>query len=304
LFVGQFRVSGPQGVGLHCGTRRAVGLLTPLVLGAVVWRLDPIVDRYLGSFLDPGSIAQMGYTARLASGLMLIGTSGLSIVAFPAIAAHAAAGRRQEFAAEIAHAFRFFLFLMAPIAIGVSVFSVPVVRLLFEHGKFTPGDTAAVAWLLVLSVGLILGSGLGDLLSRTCYAEQDMRTPVVVSIVAFFAAVALKFWLAAPLGAAGIVAATSIYSLLNVALLGWVLLGRLSSSILAGTAGTSLRAVAGSLIACLAAAGVLSLPLRGAVLPAAMVGAATYALAMWLLGDEFAVQFGRWLQPRATMRVD
>jgi peptidoglycan biosynthesis protein MviN/MurJ (putative lipid II flippase) len=155
-----------------------------------------------------------------------------------------------------------------------------------------------VAWLLVLSVGLILGAGLGDLLARTCYAEQDMRTPVIVSIVAFLAAVALKFLLAGHFGAAGIVAATSLYSLLNVALLGWVILRRLSSRVLAGTAGAVARAVAGSVIACLAAALILDLPMTAAVLPAAAIGAASYALAMWLLGDEFAMQFGRWLRTR------
>ena len=39
---------------------------------------------------------------------MLIGTSGLSIVAFPAIAAHAAAGRRAQLNVELSHVIRFF----------------------------------------------------------------------------------------------------------------------------------------------------------------------------------------------------
>ena len=57
--------------------------------------------------------------------------------------------------------------------------------------------------------------------------------------------------------------------------------------------------VTGSVIACLAAALILDLPMTAAVLPAAAIGAASYALAMWLLGDEFAMQFGRWLRTRA-----
>jgi putative peptidoglycan lipid II flippase len=301
LFLAQLPLRGTNPLALHAGTLRCLSLLAPLVLGAVVWRLDPLVDRFLGSYLDQGTIAQMGYASRLTSGLMLIGTSGLSIVAFPAIAAHAAAGRRLEFSLEVAHALRFLLFLMIPVCVGVSVFAIPVVRLLFEYGKFTPSDTAIVAWFVTLSVGAILGFGLGDVLSRTCYADQDTRTPVVVNIATFLLAVALKCGMVVPFGAAGLVAATSIYALLNILVLGGILVYRLTTSILHGTAASLGRSLFSSLVACVAAAVVLYLPLRVAVLLAAAAGAIAYLLVMWLLRDEFAVQLVHWLRRKAGL---
>jgi putative peptidoglycan lipid II flippase len=296
LIAAQFRIAAASAWRLHAGTRRALALLTPLVLGAIYWRLDPLLDRFLGSFLESGSIAHMGYSWRLVSGLMLIGTSGLSIVAFPAIATHAASGQKESLAAEVAHAFRFFLFLMIPICVGVSVFALPVVRLLFEHGRFTPADSQAVALLVVLYAGVIVGAGLGDLLSRTSYAEHDMRTPVLVSMAAFTIAAVLKIIVIRPWGAAGIVAATSFYSLLNVLILGGILLTRLSPAILQGTGKTALRAVIAAGIACAAAAAVLLVPGRWMVLPAAAVGALAYCAAMRMLHDEFAIQLERWLR--------
>jgi putative peptidoglycan lipid II flippase len=295
LFAAQFAHRTSWQLQVHPGTRRCLALLTPLVLGAVYWRLDPLLDRFLGSYLAPGSIAHMGYASRLVSGLTLIGTSGLSIVAFPAIAAHVAAGTKRELNAEIAHAFRFFLFLTIPICVGVGVFAVPVVRLLYEHGKFENADSQAVGLLIVLYGGVILGAGLGDLLSRTCYAQHDMRTPVIVSMAAFTLAALLKCLVVLPWGAAGIVAATSFYSVLNFVLLGGILLARLSAQMLAGTGGTSVRAVACSAVACLAAAVVMRLPTSLAVLPAAGIGALIYVFSMWMLRDEFAHQIQRWL---------
>src|SRR5262249_7839966 len=125
LFLTQLWKTGAWRLPLQHGTRRCLTLLTPLVLAALYWRLPPPVDRYLGSRLPTGNIAHMGYAWRLISGLMLIGTSGLSIVVFPAIAAHAAQSRRSELNAELAYALRFFLFLIVPVCIGLGAFATP-----------------------------------------------------------------------------------------------------------------------------------------------------------------------------------
>jgi putative peptidoglycan lipid II flippase len=286
---------------LHVGTREAMALLAPLVLGAIYWRLDPLLDRFLASSLELGSIAHIGYAWRLVSGLMLLGTSGLSIVAFPAIAAHAAAGRRPELNIELAHAIRFFLFLIVPICIGLGVFSTPVVRLLFERGRFTSGDTIAVAAMVVLYLGVIFGAGMGDLLSRTLYARQDTLTPVVVHSVAFTCAGALKFLLVGRFGAAGLVGATSIFYLLNIAILGAILLRRLGRDMLAGSSGTLLRSAMSSVIACLAASAVMLLPVVWAVIPAAACGALVYVMTMAMFRDEFATKLYHRLAAQRTV---
>jgi putative peptidoglycan lipid II flippase len=223
----------------------------------------------------------------------------LSIVAFPAIAAHATAQRRVQLIAEVAHALRLLLVLVIPICIGLTMFATPVVRLLFEHGKFTSTDTRGVALLIALYVGVILGAGLGDVFSRTLYALQDMWTPVLLSIVAFTIAAGLKFVLVRPYGAAGLVTATSFYYLLNSMLLTAVLLPRLSRDMLAGSAVALARAVASSLVACLAASAVMWLPTPLAVLPAAVCGALVYGVAMWLMQDEFALRLQRAVLRRA-----
>lgn len=294
LFVGQIWESGSwKDRPLHASTRQSLALLVPLVLGAIYWRLDPLLDRFLGSYLQAGTIAHIGYAWRLVSGLMLLGTSGLSIVAFPAIARHAAAGRRAGLNMELAHAIRFYLFLIVPVCIGLAAFRVPVVRLLFERGRFMPADTRAVALMVMLYTGVIFGAGLGDLLSRTFYAQQNTLTPVIVHSVAFTLAAALKFFAIAPWGAAGLVAATSVFYLLNIAILGAILLRQLGPDMLAGSGGTLLRSIVSSIIACLAASTVMFLRIAWAVLPAAACGGMVYLLVMAVMRDEFAMKFCR-----------
>lgn len=273
--------------------RRCGALLLPLLVGSLCWRFDPLLDRYLGSYLETGSISHLAYAWRLANALSIIGISGLSIVAFPAMAAHAAAGRHTDLAAEFAAAWRLLLVLVVPLAAGLLVGSQPVTKLLFEDGRFGPADTRAVAKLLLIYLAVIVGTGLGDLLSRTLYALRDTRTPAIVGLIGFALAAALKFWLAPNFGAAGLAAATAVYFVLNPALLAAILLRRLGPAMFAGSGLCLLRSAVCAAAACLAAMAVLQTGWSYAVIPAITAGGLIYAAGLWLLGDEFAARVYR-----------
>jgi putative peptidoglycan lipid II flippase len=288
-FVSDARQFKPTENSQPGAARQVFALLAPLVLGTLLWRLDPLLDRYLGSYLQPGSIAQLGYAWRLATALMMIGTSGLSVVAFPALAAHAAGGRGKELRAEVAHALRFLMFLLVPVCVGLALFQRPVVQFLFERGKFTPSDTAAVALLLTLYLGAVFGASVGDLMSRTYYALHDTKTPVIVSMVGFLLAATAKVVTTQRYGAAGLAAATSFYYLFNAIVLTAILVRRQGVGILAGVASSIARSLFATLAACLAAYLVLQISPQALIIAAATGGIAYLAAALFLR-DEFAVR--------------
>ena len=148
LFVKQIWLAGSSLWPLHAGTRRCLGLLVPLVLA-----------RSTGGW-SRWSIASSGLICRrgsLASGLC--GATGqwpdadryqrpvdrrLSGDCGPCSGQAAGPSSMSSWLMQCA----FFLFLIVPVCVGVAAFRRPVVRLLFEHGRFTSGDTAAVALLV------------------------------------------------------------------------------------------------------------------------------------------------------------
>ena len=288
-FVAQLREPLARGLAVQPATRQALAMLAPLVVGAVYWRLDPLVDRWLGSYLPAGSIAHLGYAWRLAMALMMIGTSGLSIVAFPAIAAHAAAQQWDHLRAELAQALRLLTVLLVPVGMGLALFAEPVVRLLFERGRFTASDSEAVAMLVVLYLGVVVGASLGDLLARTMYALHDTRTPVVINAATFTLAIALKFLLAWRVGVAGLAVGASLYYLLSAAALAILLRRRLGAGMLAGVATSLARSTACAAAACVAAWLVGRSWSPFAVIPAMVTGLVVYAVSACLLKDEFAL---------------
>lgn len=289
LFLVQLGQTAAWARPLAPATREAIWLWLPLVAGAMCWRLDPLVDRWAGSYLPEGSLSHLGYAWRLVQALAQIGTGGLAIVIFPVIAAQAAARQGDALARELAYGLRLLWVLAVPVCVGLAWFAQPVVALLFQRGAFASADTQAVSGLVIAYLPSVLGMGAGDLFARTLYARSDTRTVVVVHLGAFVLAAVGKVVLVRWLGASAIAAATALMYLGSAAVLGAILRQQLGAAMLAGTPRSLLQTVGSSLLGCLAAAAAMSFPGRWAVPVAMLAGGSGYVLALRWVGNEFVV---------------
>ncbi len=218
-------------------------LLWPLILGAAFFRLDPIVDRYLAvaGELSEGSISHLSYAGRLVSAIAVLATSGLAVVAFPAMARHAALGEQDKFAAEIAHGWRFLCVVLVPIIGGILCYSEVLVAWLLERGEFAAADTKAVAWLLCLYAGVILMAGIGEISARAFYAMGRTWIPTLVTMLGFTFGSAAKFALVSQYQVESLAALTSAYYVLNNLVFVIILRLCLTGSLFVGVGGTLLR---------------------------------------------------------------
>ncbi len=100
------------------------------------------------SFLGGGAIAQFHYADQLiALPLGLFGIT-ISLVALPSLTHLAKAGLNTELHQTLAAAIRLALFLSLPAAAGLSALALPLVKLLFLRGAFTPAAAEATALAL------------------------------------------------------------------------------------------------------------------------------------------------------------
>ena len=276
------------------GLLRVLRMMTPLVIGAAYYKLDPLIDRYLLSD-ETGSIAWLEYSWQFSSAMLTLTVSGLSVVVFPVIAAHSSTGNREGLKQELSYAMRFLAFLLTPIVFGLLFFSTPVIRDLFEGGKFEPEDTLAVSRLIKIYLAMIVGGAFGEMLARVYYVLQDTMTPVKIGAVGFTLGVIAKF-LTSDYGVISIAAATSGYYLFNAGLMLLLLRKRIEGTGFLGV----LRTVGQSLIGTAAASAVAYLILlfefRLCSILAAILAAASYAVVMALLGNEFATGMFQYLR--------
>src|SRR5207237_1384178 len=110
-------------------------------------------------------------------------------------------------AATLNFALRLAVYVSAPATVGLALLSVPITRVLFEHGRFGPDDTAATAVALVwYAVGLVGFAG-ARIAAQAFYAIAEPGMAVRLGALAVAANVVAAVALMGPLGHAGLAGA-------------------------------------------------------------------------------------------------
>lgn len=118
---------------------------------------------------------------------------------------------------------------MIPSAVGLILFSYPIIRLLFEQGMFTQNATKLVSNLLIFySIGLPFW-GMTALLVRVYYSFKDTITPVIISIITIILQVSLYLLNSKLIGLSGIPLGASIASIFQFVLLYGILFKKLKT---------------------------------------------------------------------------
>jgi putative peptidoglycan lipid II flippase len=106
----------------------------------------------------------------------------IATVLFPALSRFAARGDLDSFRDTVSIGLRQIAFLLIPAAVVSAVLAEPIVRLLYQHGKFTPSQTPVVAGALAaFSAGLVF-NGAMLMLNRAFFSLQSNWIPTSVAL--------------------------------------------------------------------------------------------------------------------------
>jgi putative peptidoglycan lipid II flippase len=206
--------------------RRILKLYAPIALSFLVSAFFIILDQSLAT-QTPGSGSSPGaanYLAmRLSTTLIqfpagLVATA-LSVAVLPTLAEHARAGDDERFKKTLLLGFRLGLLLMIPAAAGLIVLGLPIVALIYQHGKFTLHNSQLTTLALQIYAPQLPFIAIDQLLLSAFYARKNTITPVIVGFVSYagYLAVALPFW--RTIGMPALVLANTVQNLLHAVLL-------------------------------------------------------------------------------------
>ncbi len=188
------------------GVRRVAKLMLPATFGLAATQINILVDTILASSYGDGPIAWLQYAFRLI--LLPIGLFGVAL-ATANLARVSRDAARQDTGAmrdNLASSLRAAALLTLPASAGLVALRTPIVRVLFEHGRFGPEDTEMTAGaLLCYAVGLYAYS-VTKIQVPTYYALGDTRLPVGASAAAVALKIAANFALLALLPRFGVAA--------------------------------------------------------------------------------------------------
>ncbi len=203
----------------HPGVRRMAVLILPILISLSVTQLNLFVTQNLASNLFPGSVAALKTAYRLMHLPIGIFAVAIAVAVFPSMSSFVARGEMGQFRRSVSLGLRSIVFLNLPAAAGFIALGEPLIRLLFEHGKFTPQATQATAHaLLFYSFGIFAYASL-HVLNRSFYAIQDTRTPMFVGLLSITANIFLSYTLVKVMNHVGLALAYSLAGMFNMMLL-------------------------------------------------------------------------------------
>ncbi len=156
----------------------------PALIGVSVAQVSLMINSQIASWLGEGAVSTLVYADRLMElPTALLGVA-LGVVLTPQLAAARAQADAAVFSTLLDWGLRLALLLALPCAVALVVFAQPLVAVLFHRGAFGAQAVGATgAAVMGYGVGLMGIVGV-KVLAPAYYAQQDMRTPMRVALVA------------------------------------------------------------------------------------------------------------------------
>lgn len=193
----------------------------PLVIVALSGYVVAVVERNLASGLPTGSIAALNYAQKLPNLVStLLGTS-LAAAVFPHLADQASRLDRRKLAHTLNRALLMVSLTVIPITATLVAWRVPVVKVLFERGEFTPVATEQTAFLLVVYALAVPTTSLAHLLRRTLTAWRLHTSIMWCTLLGLVAQIVTYVTFIHSLGAVSLALGSTIGSFVILGTLVW-----------------------------------------------------------------------------------
>jgi putative peptidoglycan lipid II flippase len=235
--------------------RRVVQRMLPAIIGVAGYQVNVLLTQTIAFRVDAQIVASFNYAVRLME--LPQGLFGVSLATFllPTLAGLAAEKRYPEFRALLRQGLGTLLFANLIAATLLVVLAEPIIRLLFERGKFTADATDRATFALICLAPGLLAFSVVNVLARAFFALGDTKTPMKISLFCLGLNVVLTLVLVHPFRQGGLGMANTATSTINLVLLAYALRRKLGHLDMA--------------------------ELRNALLPMVVAGAAAGATAWW-----------------------
>ena len=205
------------------GLRKVGRLIVPAVIGLSATQINIFVNTNFASRCAEGSVAWLNYAFRLMQFPLGLFGVAISIATLPVVAKQAASRDLDALSRTFVSSLTLAFSLTLPASVGLWVLAEPIVRLIFQHGRFSPLDTLMTAQAVrFYAVGLMAYSAV-KITVPVFYALDDTKWPVLASFSAVIANILIITATLERFQHRAIALSTSVTMILNLLLLATVL---------------------------------------------------------------------------------
>lgn len=223
--------------------------MIPGSIGVAAFQINVLATQSFSFWFDPSIVSTFQYAVRLME--LPQGMFGISLATYllPTLSGLAAEKKYPEFRRTLSQGLGYLAFANLIAGVIALTLAEPIVRLIFERGKFGPDATHRAALALAcLAPGLLLFS-MNNILARAFYALHDIVTPMKISILCLGLNLVFAFWLVQAYREAGLGVANTMSAAVNTTLLFYGLRRKLKLLGLTGLLHTILTLLGAAIVA-------------------------------------------------------
>ncbi len=204
----------------HPGIRKIFRMLTPALFGIAVYQINTVVSNVLATMISEGSVSYIFYTNRLTELVLGVFIVSIGNVVLPEMSKLTALDEKGKFRKLFADSISSALFLAVPATAGLIAAGIPVISVIFMHGKFSYADVLMTYnSLICASAGIVFVSVL-RIATPAFYSMKDTKTPVISASIALVVNLVLGYILMrTPLKHAGLTLANTISAIVQTLIL-------------------------------------------------------------------------------------
>jgi putative peptidoglycan lipid II flippase len=209
--------------------RHVVRQMIPGVIGVAAFQINVLLTSGFAFWVGDTIVKSFDYAVRLME--LPQGVFGISLATYllPTLSGLAAEKKYPEFRSTLTQGLGYLTFINLLASVLLLTLAEPIVRLLFERGRFDEAATVRASLALIfLAPGLVAFSSV-NILARAFYALGDTRTPMKISVFclvvnAIFAAALIWHFRSA----VSLAIANTVSAFINVGLLFYALRHKLA----------------------------------------------------------------------------
>jgi len=203
--------------------------MVPGAIGVAAYQINILLTQGFAYWTEKGVVASFNYGVRLME--LPQGVFGISLATYllPTLSRLAAEKKYPEYRATLGQGLGYLAFVNLLASVLLLTLAEPIIRLLFEHGKFDAYATIRSSQALAcLAPGLVAFSGV-NILARAFFAVGDTRTPMKISIFCLALNAVFSIALIWRFKQAGLGIANTLSAVVNVTLLFYALRRKLGT---------------------------------------------------------------------------
>lgn len=213
----------------HEGVKRIIKLMVPRTIALGTNQILLVGYTVLASAFS-GGIAVYTFADNIQTVPSVIFGTSFATAVFPTLAGLTITKieEKEKFEMFFLKSLRAILYFLIPSTVAILILRAQIVRLILGYGFFGWSDTKIAAATLGFFALSIVAQGVVPLLARSFYALSNTRTPMITSIISLVVSIIFGYIFSRSNygslgGVAGLAAAFSLGSWLNVILMGHLL---------------------------------------------------------------------------------